>query len=977
MTNWNGLSIKPSSIPHLLHWDLAYLWALEQAPDQLSLSWASRVAAWKRLLDLFIGGELTVVEGEVPTNLKRLLGGYGLTSVRELRHSGRVVGILSPITIVRPLPDVSATECELIPIPDPAKRDGVIHLLKLLADSLQSVRSGSTPVISALHSIIEDQWIDRQQALATADLSGGITGPSTSVLDTVHTLQLLRSYESVPEIASSNVVAVQANVFDRFGNRFVPTCGQCAKHPALLSARNQEPVVCESDKIHLKCPVCDSLNAVPLENLFISFPSSERTKAIIWTDRVTVGDDPVKSPPPPASRSGNRIEFEWTASESMHADRRFLALQLETPYPIEEASVRSIFYSKFLDCGSAGPSMPLKLEWANWLIGWPTIVRNEPDIVFAGIRVQGLPQEFHKVHAGLSIARASELGVCVFPRQEIEGWSDYRVFLTGELKGWKISRATDDGSRNVSDALIQVPGIPRLVAVENVGRGDTGALWKRNVELIPTGSNTIDIGLDFGTTSTVLAFHATGECHGFLTQGDILQNIDWLAKPQSEKHRGGGILPVGAGDNTLFPSALWVSHSNQCRGIRWSGINTAIPGSEARGDLKWTTGNNDTARLRTEYLTELLFWSIPAILRRSKFYSTPASINLGVAFPLAFSHPQRTSFRDSLKTLQTTSRERFGMALTCYSISESDACVEVIGTIKPKEMFIVADMGGGSLDVAVVKAWDSKLDGNSHLLQIGSVKYGGEICIRHLAGVDDERYWELRDSLARGVPDPAFSTAGAKTLYDMHIPRALELLRIQIESLRTTGVQGHIKVVLVGNGWRLSTLTDLHQDPHSAFCDRYQPLLHAMGCEDVSLWTAPISDGNTKHIVALGSRKNATSGQQKELENATISGKLPSGRTINVAGRKIDWWELVGPGGLVVEGPDGDIKAGISQIEKDYQPTPSKSWRTYLQNAFPQNHANVPTEEALLQKLVQSLSNGRFQVGPLQIILEHFWSRLE
>jgi len=515
------------------------------------------------------------------------------------------------------------------------------------------------------------------------------------------------------------------------------------------------------------------------------------------------------------------------------------------------------------------------------------------------------------------------------------------------------------------------------VAVEDSGRGDTGALWQRSLDRIPIGSNTIDFGLDFGTTSTVIAFQATGDRHGFLTQRDILQNVDWLARPESESRRGGGILPVGDRDNTLFPSALWVSGGNQWHGIRWSRINSAVPNSEARGELKWTTGNDDISGLRTEYLTELMFWCIPAALRRSQFLSTPATINLGVAFPLAFSHAQRESFRESLQTLQTRCRGEFGMALTYHSISESDACVEVIGAIAPEELFVVADMGGGSLDVAIVKARDGSLDGNSHLLQIGSIKYGGEICIRYLAGTGDgERYWELRDSLAHGNPDAAFFTGRAKTLYELHVPRALELLRVQIESLRKGGIEGHIKVFLVGNGWRLSTLTEQHQDPNSAFCDQYQGLLQAMGCKGVSLWTAPISDGNPKHIVALGSRKNATTGQRNELNQETVSGKLPSGRTMNVAGREVGWWELVGPGGVKIERPDGDIKAGISQIQKDYEPTPCDTWLPYLQNAIPQKPALTPTEESIRQDLVHSLSNGRFRIGPLQIILEKFWSRL-
>jgi hypothetical protein len=791
MTNWNGLSVEPASIPHLLHWDLAYLWAIEQAPDQLSSSWTLRVNAWKRLLDLFIGGELAVVDGFVPTNLKRLLGGYGLSSIRELHLNGRVVGILSPITIVRPLPDVSAEDCNTIPESNPARRHGVIHLLKLLADTLADEQGGDAPLISALHRIIQSHRIDRETVLSAMELAGGVTGPDSKPLGRIQPLQLLCSYEAVPNIASSKVINVNANIFDRFGDRFVPTCERGTCRAALLSARNQTAVRCQSDKAVLICPNCNGSNSLALENLFISFPSPERPKVIIWTDRLRLGDASVKAPPPEASRSGNRIEFEWTASEAMHAERRFLTLEIETQQPIEEASVESLFYSRYLDCGPRVSSIPMKGGWSNWLIAWPRIIRNEPDVVFAGIRIHGVPQEFQKVHSSFSITTESELGVCVYPRQEIDGWTDYRVFLTGNLEEWAISLPAENDALKISSALCKFRRSPRFVAVEDVGHGDTGALWQRTADRIPLGTNSIDFGLDFGTTSTVVAFQATVDRHGFLTQGDILQNVDWLAKPKSESSIGGGILPVGDCDNTLFPSALWVSRGKQWHGIRWSRINIAIPNSEARGELKWTTGNDDVAGLRTEYLTELLFWCIPAVLRRAQFLSTPATINLGVAFPLAFSHPQRQSFRESLETLQKRCRNGFGMALTCHSISESDACVEVIGAIAPGELFIVADMGGGSLDVAVVKARDARQEGNAHLLQIGSIKYGGEICIRYLASTGDEsRYWELRDSLAHGNPDPAFFSERAKSLYDRHVPRALELLRVQLESLRKEGIEG-------------------------------------------------------------------------------------------------------------------------------------------------------------------------------------------
>jgi hypothetical protein len=188
------------------------------------------------------------------------------------------------------------------------------------------------------------------------------------------------------------------------------------------------------------------------------------------------------------------------------------------------------------------------------------------------------------------------------------------------------------------------------------------------------------------------------------------------------------------------------------------------------------------------------------------------------------------------------------------------------------------------------------------------------------------------------------------------------------------GIKGKLQVFLAGNGWRLSSVTNTKTDPQVAFLERFDKYISAFGLPSVSVWKASTVD-NPKHVVALGALENALSGQAQELQKQTTGSKLPSGRAISIDGRMIDWWELIGSGGLTLSSPDDVLRCSIRTIQLQDQPEPSSTWRTHLSNAVPPDVANSPTEEAVRQRIVNEIENGRLGVGPLQVIIEDFWSR--
>src|ERR1043166_3334946 len=103
-TSWVDMTLYAESIPHLLHWDLAYLWILEK--DHLKPeSWEEKIEAWRYLVGLFIVGELEAEEEPIHTPFLAHTQPYGINKVFwvSLRGTKQRVGVLSPTVLVRTL----------------------------------------------------------------------------------------------------------------------------------------------------------------------------------------------------------------------------------------------------------------------------------------------------------------------------------------------------------------------------------------------------------------------------------------------------------------------------------------------------------------------------------------------------------------------------------------------------------------------------------------------------------------------------------------------------------------------------------------------------------------------------------------------------------------------------------------------------------------------------------------------------------
>ena len=140
---WVNLDLLAESIPHLLHWDLAYLWMLEKHKAERPKTWEERISAWKYLVAQLLLDRLIVEKVKIDPPLIQHTAPFGLETVSWLRIKGidKAVGVLSPVALVRPLPDyddglLAAWQAE---IPDPGLNDSTKHDLQhLLASAVES-----------------------------------------------------------------------------------------------------------------------------------------------------------------------------------------------------------------------------------------------------------------------------------------------------------------------------------------------------------------------------------------------------------------------------------------------------------------------------------------------------------------------------------------------------------------------------------------------------------------------------------------------------------------------------------------------------------------------------------------------------------------------------------------------------------------------------------------------------------------------
>jgi hypothetical protein len=976
--------ILVESIPHLLHQDLAYLWILGLPREQRPHIWGERIQMWHDLAALFFSGQLElerVSVGRIP--LGQLLADVGLQSVSWLRlkqpvgstRPNPVVGVTSPTVIVRPLPTFDSATAT--PVHDAAVRrpDEASYFVRLALKALASME-GSTA--ETLTRVLSDEFGVRLDGDETNRPQAGVA----------FRLPILKEIDWCNQSKFEEVSFLTRSDGPR---AWVPRCENC--NQPITVAIDQPPVtVAETDQtVSLQCQSCRSKMTIDLKKLLVWQRSANQV--VIWKPDNDASPD--RLPPEPSVR-GIDVTWEWNAAVlGGEANRRFLKLR----FPNRSITVQDmddIFYETFLTSGSPEnfQGLPVKGDWYDALSPLATNSCQWRDkTIECSFDIAGYPEPVVRRYGPNSIQHSDDLIIGLFPDPSLvpSGWNRFRAFIEGGAASVRVtgSSAWTPRLRNVIEAT---QGLPNWFSVVDGTRDTAGATFALGKAPVRQGVKTA-LAIDFGTTNTLIYSSSDQQVRpgsDAIPFADAHRGARWFGKPDiGERSVLGSFLPGPSyGSESLdpfnVPSAVWSSES--VRFIRWSSTSPS-PAFSAIGGFKWDRRdlNEDRSDLRADYLIELLWIALPLLAKRM---DQPISkVDLGVSFPLAFDFDQKQRFDRLLTTLRDRSRSILGLEIVnVYSISESLACVKAFGTPGDRDKFLIADMGGGTLDVALIKM-DFEGSGAQvpQVRQIGSLRLGGEEFIHVLSRkrnpADAEREaWSILDALNHGAAADAYGAdpVVAKML-QRFVVSAFEFLRTMVRAYREeSGDKDVVRFVLVGNGWHLVSALSPERRRKGDFKvwrEFYGDMVRSLSDEGVELFIDEELKVSTKHLAAIGALKNVFVSQQREHQGESEITRLPAGRSMRFGDLELPWSTLVGD--VIATDRPSEIRAGALTVGRDPLPA-STNWASRLTQAFSvQSLATLPmqSQEKLRERIGRSLGMNppKIGIGPLQVIIEDDW----
>jgi hypothetical protein len=997
--NWDDRILFPESVPHLFHFDLLYLWMLEKDRDRRPRTWRDRIEGWHYLTALFLLGEVYVEEEPLREPFLVYTRPFGIEKVSWLvTHSSESperLGVLSPTVLVRPLPDFTGIALSRWQqtFGDLTKRtDEIRHFVGLAVSRLREGESQAVPSFRTRLAAVLDREFGRQP-MANSPSGRDVTVP------------VLRSLGwARPRLEAEGPVQVNLLVRESGGLQarvYVPRCTTCNE---LLTRTSEEaPVEVRGAAFQLSCPKGHS-NELSLADFLIWYRGNGQVVA--WRDDRQVPLE--RGVPPLRTIRGIQIDMEWNTGNVAGDRRRFLRLSFPE-MAVSEHRLEEIFFDQVVVPGRLENfrGLPIRPEWIDALENpgqvVPEVDTSIPKIRYRGLRLGGWPVPVPKNLGGLSLQIREDLALGIYPDPLKVGsdWKWFRVFLDGPgRREYRLICANGDP---VLPWVVEVTNsAPELVSLESASDPQTGVgFYSRRPTTEPVAglpTSKADIGVDFGTSNTLIAFHRLGLAGDrsqieTLRPKDLLLVAGWLAPPAGTWQGSiADFLPArdyraSTDDDHLIPSALWMISDQQARYVvRWDS-HKPIPSAEPLAGFKWDPEGGSFKRERYAYLLEVLLLTLPASLSQMSRTRRVTEVTFGFAFPLAFTQGLRDRMLELFEDLKKDLLRLTGLTTQFVHISESAACVRAFGKPKYGETYLVADMGGGTIDLVLFQA---KEEGVVDIHQIGSLRFAGEHYIQALAikkggkaGVDDF-VWQLRDSIANGRArgeDP-----DAERILNRLVIFALEFLRTMVLAQRKQHEGLAIRLVLVGNGWHLADALQERAEEIGArpfFLEFYHEFMERLGETNLSIYDeGPVKElPSSKHLIVRGALINTVRDKRQELRDEASPSKLPAGRTmiLNPPERpsiRIGWEQIIGKAGSValVSVPRTDLQGEYLDFELNGMPPLSASWRDEVLRAFgirAESAIPYPSKEQL-RDLIEIKGN-RIERGPLQVILEECW----
>lgn len=988
-------TIYAESIPHFLHWDIAYKWILEMHSAKRPGGWTVRASAWVYLTRLLLTGKLKLTTVAIPPPMAEVANSWGMASVTwaSLPGDDQPIAVLSPTVLIRPLPDFKDADLAFwkskvadVELQKDEKR--LKHFIQLLTKQLGSLKDNE--LAQDLSRVLENE-------LGGEAMDHPPSGDSVPVK-----LAKGITWTKNPDFDSFDILISSSHAADKV---FLPKCATCA-NPLTYSQETLHPVTSVKPFVEVSCRNCNTPNQIMLVDLLVWYRQSN--DVIVWSQN-GISPMPEKGYPPKPAIDDIGITFAWDPAQlGGETTNRFLHLTFSGS-KIRQLKRDDITFRDLLIPGELNTfsGLPFKLESLDAIPNLdackPTV--SDGKVIYSDVAVNGIPNRQTFVFSQLSLKKRADIGVGVYPnpKEMPDNWKWFRVFADGPgRREFNIDGRNIDG-RNTSPVLPwlieSLEGPVQHFSVTAVKTGDDiGVTYVCDVKPLELGEKVaanIHVGVDFGTTNSIAYFLRPGKDSAWLEANseecraeprDFLNAIHWFAEPSGTSPRPvGDFLPPrhlngSKSQNALTPSALWAVNGKHL--VRW-GPEQPDESAQALTCFKLDASGVDNSEKRKAFLREFLFFLVPCVLgkmRSAGLLTTKAlSFRMGFAYPLTLQSKAFEETKVLLKEVCQDAHTRFGLEIVPTLVSESMAIKVLLGEGNTTDTFLVADLGGGTMDLSIFTGNKSEPD------QMGSLEFGGERLVDACAPKTELTPLQLSDLIRNQQCDGKFGGDQAITsVVNRFFMLALDYLQMMIGAYRESRPGQSIYLVLAGNGWHLvehfSGETAV-KTPGEIISEYYRPRVDAFGHPDVQLERPMPQLPSSKHFVAVGVLKHLV---LKKMDGRTSKVMLPAGFAMSFSNAgspvlSVEWRQLVGDGVCFrVEG-EQELKSLDLHVQYDGQST-NGTWKAHLLKALKTNAgASIPrSSELQMREWIRSVIidgiEKRLLKGPRQLELENYWS---
>lgn len=958
--------MNPLSIGSFFHEDLAYLAALQET-GKLSKEVEGKQNAWWKLLLWYLNDDLKAVEQSlqgqpflewVPRQGGEADGTPVFDRITWLEREHKVIGLVSPVLLVRPLPDANLGDKiweENATITDRV-RGRLAELVKNLKAKFEETRPhGATPFCCKLAPIIAS----RNVARSTNSSSGEVELSPFNFLD--------------PYTLESTKILVPTGE----GQYFIPLCVNPNCSEPLLPAKVD--VDLGADNFTLRCQKCGTPKPFLLSDVGCAWVDGE---FVVWRDRTLQWADTtgvVRLPPVPAVDSSRGVvKFSYPAVSStkdIESPDLTLVVPLGSPFRSIDR-VTDLNYTNYLWPGDPDPkapvmTVPLPLRIENASLVESARTRKLNNTVEVTLKLKGLPASIRWIFIPSTIATSS-IAIYPNPNNVPPTWSWFDI-ATDDLQmrlppKEKTARTIGDHRVRTETPATSLPAIE----LSSSGSGSMGAscsllLLRFQPEGDSIGTRELFFGFDFGSSNTAMRFSIDGTYKNSqpLLSQDLRDSVAELTVSQAFDKARDRVAPKGAGDGSSFQSF-------HCQTHRVARVTATPCCNEFKtGDVLFKS-DEDWVKVRKEYISEMLTHGLIGASRA--LGARPLNISGVFSYPLTFTIGRLGMFVGEVKSvIETVSARTGGDAATALAktqfVDEATAGVASLGQPQAEELVLTADLGGGTLDISIGRSSDG-----AEKDQIGSAELGGAHFVRRGEKVGElQTYVTTVNKIARGEADRG-EWAGQRP----HVDRYYQLLFIFLETvLRSYLVRrsGHkpvqkVSIYPLGNGWRFHELmvNPMQVEPAKAVRDEIEKLTRNLiaaiqAQHGLTLDVRALLVDHPKGAVADGCLAVATrTGTHQAKE---VMPRLPFGIDTSNGSTTKSWSDIFEGDAAKTEFINNGLVFDETELRARLQTPNGASWAgaEFKGDAL---RGNMQTKAYLWQ-------GAGFTRGPLQVLIETQW----